>query len=650
MALAKKPEAISTGYDKKYDHSNQQWGPRMRPWSIFRKRRLFLTTIVLLIVYLFIKYLPNDLPNVGQRIDSRTGLSQGPAFTLAGLAKKGSNNVKQLYDGPVKFYGLAASLQHHVVSEDHDRRGLVFLLHDLRTATSLIALACKTALHDRVDVHIAVVSPSDTLLADILAINAIKSSDCPVYWHDARPDHNALSSASRHVNAVTSAMSYLHAVLRPSAFIIDNSQLLNPSFHTALQDRANQLWTAFVKVPNNALVSMDWLAALDSSSYPLLNRDTIDIVITPYRNSAGSLMRLLDSIRNADYEGLSYPRITVELPPETDSFALQYLERYNWPLFSKDKLILRRRLDAARLTSAIASLRTLEAFYPSSKPLSHVLVLDPDVELSSNYFQYLSYLALEYKHGKIGERFSAALMGISLECPSDQPRLVSNLKSLNDPLFISHIPESKATLYFGDKWVALQDYVTLRLKHDPELKESAPETAKLYRYAPTWLRLASELMQARNYVMLYPSFSHDADTGLVITHNELHQTPEEFAEAFVNSQTSSNSPIIVPALSEDTVLIGNVGSTTAHSQRKHGNLAMHHRPIRAMMGLEDLQPLPQDTDLPIFAADGSLVKREDARNMAERYADGLSVSIGGCESIKDRDESKLGTMDYLFCK
>ena len=47
----------------------------MRSWAVFRRRRILLALLALLAVYLFVKYIPTDVPSVAHRTDSLTGQS-----------------------------------------------------------------------------------------------------------------------------------------------------------------------------------------------------------------------------------------------------------------------------------------------------------------------------------------------------------------------------------------------------------------------------------------------------------------------------------------------------------------------------------------------------------------------------------------------
>ena len=665
MALAKRPIGYPSGFDKKHDlpvHS-QSWRPVSKmPTGLFsfRKRRLVLAVVVALIVYLFIHYLPTDLPSAGQRIDLRTGLSQG-RMPSPPTGKKDTGTVldsRQLYDGPVQFYRLASTLHTHSYDRKSGRDNVAFLLRDFKSASSLIGVACDFALFNRSSIHVAVLSTYDNPIEEIVRVNGIKQSECPIIWHDARPDYNSQSSKARQSTVVKSALGHLHVNLRPTAFIIDQQQSKDEVFKGALDEKLASFWMSPVIIPDDTSTSMSWVISLDGKALSLLNQVQIDVIITPYKDSAGSLVRLLSSIQNARYEGLPLPHITVELPHDIDGFALDYLKNFRWSDnrgIGESKLVLRRRLDVGQLIPDLASLRTIESFYPPSSPLSHALVLSPDVELSPNYMHYLMYLTLDYKYGRSGQNITDSLMGISLDLPKTTTNADAPFLTIigSEKLFLHQTPSSTAALYFGDKWVELQDYLSLRLQHDRTLSKSLKDAPHVSDDHPSWLAQASEIMQARNYFMLYPGFATDATSRLATVHTELHQAPEEYATKYM-AQKPKHDDLPIPSMNDRTVLTADEELTS--QDRDHAHARLDHeqqsgsRPITALLGLGDRETLPPGNELPLYLADGHRVEPVDAEVAATRLADSVSLEFGGCDSLEDRDESKIGSIEYLFCR
>ena len=642
----------------------------MPPVTIFRKRRVLIILVVLTVLYFFVKYLPTDVPSVGDRIDSRTGRSQGRPFPVSHAPKQDGDTsasdtigATQLYDGPVKFYHLAGSLRPHLYKKAHGRDNVLFMLHDLRGAASLTGLACEMALHNRTNVHMGLVAPHDVSIQEIMSIIGIKIEDCPIFWHDARPDYNSKSSPNRQAIVVKSAISHMHAALKPTVVMVDEEQASNGIFGGALQDKLRSIWTPLSVVPSDALTSMSWVAGLDGGGLSLLNQNQIDIIIQPYQHSAGSLIRLLESIKSAHYSGLPFPRITVELPQEIDPYALKYIENFRWPHdspLSESKLILRRRIDDSKLSPAIASLRTVESFYPPTTSNSHVLVLSPDVELSPSYLQYLYLLTLTYKSGNPGKRITNSLMGISLDLPSHSldnhtPFTVTTTPQIQ-PLLLHQTPSSTATLYFGHHWTDLQTYISYRLRSDLTLTKtltSTPESS-ISPTHPAWLKLAQEIMQAQNTYILYPAFAKTPEKNLVTIHTESTQSPEEF---WKDPRPITSESIKIPPLNANSsVLSADEPETPVHTvqaQAPHANMAHESTQspfsLQSLLGLKHREQLPYDIDLPIYSVTGHLTDTDTSRSNSKAYADKLSLELGGCKDLDHRDDKSIGRVEYLFC-
>ncbi|KAK5078085.1 hypothetical protein LTR64_003510 [Lithohypha guttulata] len=640
----------------------------MRSSTFLRRRRVLLALVAILTIYLFIKYLPTDVPSVGRRIDSRTGRSQGqPSFLGSTLDTTSQGEVLaqgQLYDGLVKYYHIARTLRPHQLGKHNGKENVIFLLHDLRTAASLVGCACDVALYNRTNVHLALLPLNDDAVEQIMDVSGISQRDCPIFVHDARPDYNLRSSRRRRIVAIQSAINHLHSVLKPAAFLVDQQQIDHELFGLTIKEKVASIWTPLITVPNHAPPSTSWLSSLDGTGLSLLNNLEINIIITPFRNSAGSLIRLLNSLQSADYAGLSLPRITVEIPQNVDTFALHYLENFRWPNHQgENKLILRRQINPAKSDPASASIHTTESFYPPSTPMSHVLVLSPDVEPSPNYLHYLTYLTLQYKYSRHEQDIPPLLMGISLDLPhtslNGKDPFIHHAESPPESIFLSQSPSATAVLYFGDKWIELQNYLSLRLKHDPSLSKTVHDSAHVSDAHPAFLRPVSELMQAQNYFMLYPGFATSPDTQLVAVHTEMHQTPEEYYTQLDNKEPHNDEEgiITIPTLSENTILTeaqddelptsptpGNKRAYLDHEQSTGSTI-----PITSLLGLKDHELLPPHADLPIFTIQGRRTELVEAGKVSSAFVDRVSLELSGCKTLGERDPSKLGTVEYFFC-
>merc|ERR1711964_472766 len=74
-----------------------------------------------------------------------------------------------------------------------------------------------------------------------------------------------------------------------------------------------------------------WMNLLDSASLSAWNKVTVDIIIHAQPSASGSLIRLLESLKKADFSSSALPRLTIELPHDIDEPSRRYLERFRWP-------------------------------------------------------------------------------------------------------------------------------------------------------------------------------------------------------------------------------------------------------------------------------------------------------------------------------
>lgn len=657
--------SLRSGYGKRHDlpvHS-ERWHSisAARPWTLFRRRRILLVLLALITLYLFFKNLPTDVPSVAQRIDSRTGRGQGrppteiqrPDAPRKPPTPPASQPHSQLYDGPVKFYHLSESLRPHLYTNDDVRPSVLFVVQRLQSMSPLADVACEMAQYNNTRVHMIVMVPEDLPLERLLDLNRLQSVDCPVFWHDARPDYHFLSSDARKELSVKAAIGHLHATLSPAVVLAEESFTETEMFVSALKERLDSLATPLTLIPSDAATSMSWIASLNPSALGLLNQVQISIMITPYKNSAGSLIRLLESLQRAHYSGLVIPQIVVELPANTDPSLLEYLTAFRWPSTSTGatgRLFLRKRLNESLLTPNLAALRTVESFYPAS-PNTHVLVLDADVELSPNFLQYLTYIALQYKYDSVDQHVNRRLMGLSLNLPDGD--LVGDSTSIrrgnaSKPFFLAQSPSIHATLFFGDKWVELQRWTTTRLRHDPRLEKQMNGDVKIPNMYSAYVRQVSELMQAQNYYFLYPGFADSPTTALVKIHREGSQHPEEYIRQLKQDREGGVSEIL--SLGKGSVLTAESESKRMHSAEP----ATQPIPILPML-FTDLNnsgraTLPRALNLPLFDARSGRTTWKESQVVAERYSDRVSLQLGGCRTVQDRDASRKGTIEFVFCE
>lgn len=275
------------------------------------------------------------------------------------------------------------------------------------------------------------------------------------------------------------------------------------------------------------------------------NRINIDILVHAQPAASGSLLRLLDSLKKADFFHSSPPRLTIELPSKVDEPTRRYLESFRWPPKSFleasphiNLLTLRHRIPQHGLSAEENHIRFLESFWPADPANSHVLVLSPQVELSPLFYHYLKYTLLEYKYS-VYARKDFNFMGISLELPStylnDTQTFTAPDAHKTSPLdgseimtpFLWQAPNSNAALYAGDKWMEFHSFVgeLLPAQHILPTPTTLNEKVVSKTY-PSWLESLMELCRSRGYWMVYPNLPFDS---LATVHTELYRPPEEFS-------------------------------------------------------------------------------------------------------------------------
>lgn len=388
-----------------------------------------------------------------------------------------------------------------------------------------------------------------------------------------------------------------------------------------------------------------------TNHFVVWNKVSIDIVIHAQPAASGSLLRLLDSLSNADYFDASPPRLTIELPHEVEEPTKRFLENYRWPPSdytlegNANQLNLRRRIPQPGLSPEENSLRFLESFWPINTAVSHLLVLSPQVELSPLYFHYLKYFILEYRYSNqcAGEK---RLMGISLDLPSTYLNDTTTFspptkagKSSSDSesamSFLWQAPNSNAALYFGDKWTELHSFLSHSLVSQHKLPTPTTlNTKDVSKTYPSWLEEILKIARARGYRMLYSTLADQ--TAIATIHNELYRLPEEF------SKLGDDGPDALP--------LGKVDFTA--DPEHHLSLQHTEKPL-ASTSLLSLLPsdsvLPSLMDMPLLSWDGEEMTRIEMEDAASEYSQVFRREIGGCSTSEKHKAVMDGRADDLFC-
>ncbi|KAI3400594.1 hypothetical protein diail_2797 [Diaporthe ilicicola] len=622
--------------------------PRIAPRKTLK--RLGLLVLIATAAYLFIHNIPTD---VGPRRSGRPtypttkappGVGPKPQVPVEKNEKEAGPPSRD-YNGPVRFLELAETL--HAISGTHGgdqiNKNVLFAASSLRSAGSLLPLACKMGRELRAYVHFALISRSEIPLDELQAINGIDRS-CEIIFHDARAEFPSTSSDERFAKSAERALYHINNYMHPQAIIVDNSAEEEPLLLRSLQNQAKklQLGHAIVELPGPTVDRFAWISKLDAAALSQWNRVSVDILVHAHTGASGSLIRLLKSLRVADYTASAIPHLTIELPEEIDPPTSQFLQNFHWPPLRAfnpaiaNQLTLRHRISRRGDTEEESSVRFLEGFWPSNSAFSHVLVLSPQVELSPHYFHYLklSLLAYRYSGPAIYQAWDKRVFSLSLDLPSknldgstpfvpptrqpgklDGPELGAPSSSRSTS-FLWQAPNSNAALFIGERWAELHGFVSQLLEAQHGLQSTPALLAEklISREYPSWLEHALRLCRARGYMTVYPGT--DLAANLATTHGELYQKPEEYE----NDRSSTKHS------DEDEVIL------------RHGTL---------LDGLPNGEGLPQFNEMTLLSWDDNRVSLEGLNEESLKYAAGFRRTVGGCSTVQATEPDP--SAKDLFC-
>ena len=254
-----------------------------RAWSArkqvsgLRRRRIVYLVLVLLAILIFIKNIPTDLGPNNARRDVRVPYpdkslpqspNQEPPTDKPPHLPWASEAEEHYYDGPVKFYKLAASL--HAVATLVGRGGknknILFAASNLKSASAIMPMACEMAAQKRNDVHFAFMGRHELEIHEIREVNGINEDDCPVNWHDGRPDYARWSSDLRMEISVRAGLGHIDKFVMPQALIVDYEGREDAFFVKSARSKALDLGKSLIQLPRDAAANMMWVTRLDSGS------------------------------------------------------------------------------------------------------------------------------------------------------------------------------------------------------------------------------------------------------------------------------------------------------------------------------------------------------------------------------------------------
>ncbi|KAM0275699.1 hypothetical protein ACHAQH_007496 [Verticillium albo-atrum] len=562
----------------------------------------------------------------------------------AANAKSGPRAPDHSFNGPIKFHDLAVSL--HGISNTRGslpiNKNVLFMAANLKTASTLLPMACEMGTAQRNYVHFALLSRDMIEMDDLKQINGIDDS-CEIYFHDARPDFVSTSTDTRLQHATARALFHINNYMHPQAIIIDGTELQETWFKKGAMLQGDFMGTPVIELPENAAKRLGWLNRLDSSSLAAWHKVSIDILIHAPPTGSGSLGRLLKSLNEADFAAGTMPHLTIELPQVVEAATQRTLQMFKWPpariaqtYGNAQMLSLRHRIPRERLTEEESSVRFLESFWPRSTEHSHVLVLSPQVELTPQFFHYLKFTLLEYRYSRtaLSQQWDRQIMGLSMILPQTYINGTLGFEE-PDPLdpdqqagggFLWQAPHSDAVLFMGDKWVELHRFVsqTLERQHDasPPAVLSKKEVSKQY---PSWLEHVLRLSQARGYLTAYPG----AETASVMAtvHRDLSQPPEEYWK-----------------------------EVAAEGPPKEGVVSIDNdSPAGPLVGILDTLPgkgvFLEYVEMPMLAWRGAVSDLQEVDRSAREYAAIWRQKVGRCDpKSEEAAEQLMGRAKDLFCE
>lgn len=200
MSPPKLPLAGDEELGKKDDDHRPQthFLSRNNQWKVPRPRRLLIVLTLLVLLYLFFKNIPTDLPPASER--SRPQLARlrqqevpnpdqvrVPAIPKAEPPQhEESDHIEKegsWYDGKVKFYELARSLPSSKQTEDMASRAVAIAASSLRSASDLLPLACRMAGRRLNHVHFVLMGKDEVSIEGVKQVNGIQDLECPMTWH-----------------------------------------------------------------------------------------------------------------------------------------------------------------------------------------------------------------------------------------------------------------------------------------------------------------------------------------------------------------------------------------------------------------------------------------------------------------------------------
>ncbi|KAG5939214.1 hypothetical protein E4U53_007856 [Claviceps sorghi] len=587
----------------------------------------------------------------------KDSLHQSPSKHPAGKRQKaagsGSLESRPKYDGPIRYPALASTLGAISATAGSSRknRNVLFAAASLKSASTLLPMACDMAMERLNYVHFAFLGVADVSIKDLLEINGI-DKDCKLLTHDARPDYFESSTKGRLQLAIKGAFpagsDHFGVHMHPQAVIVDSTTAEDDYFLASTRAAILSTPATLVELPNRPSKRLAWMSKLDASSLSAWNKVRFDILIHATPTKSANLKRLLNSIARADLAGIPTPHITVEIPHTIDESLESFLSNFQWPRPTSHggpqplMLSLRRRITRQPLDEEDSSVRFVESFWPTDPSSTHVLVLAPNTEITPQFFQYVKYTLLHTLHSKMAkmEDYNSALMGFSFAIPHT---LADGTTAFSPPApqggdkdksgqtaFLWQRPSSEAMLFLGEKWVELHHFISrvLYQKKTMSSSSSPPAQKTASKKYPAWLEYALQLSRVRGYSTMYPAKA--TAKAILGVHREIAEPPEEYQKDAVREAAQKAS---LTSLEDESAERFDATS-----------------PADMLETLPDGGKMQSPVEVPLLSWDGTLTTYTDFYRQIEDDAALFREKVGGC-SAGDKPHGTRRKKDAadLFC-
>ncbi|KAL5601193.1 hypothetical protein BROUX41_005998 [Berkeleyomyces rouxiae] len=585
-------------------------------------------------------------PPPRQHGDPVPGASPKHEKSATGAVSQQVVQYEQTYNGPLRFAELGLTLLNMRKTGGTlvRNKNVLFAAGSYKSAAALIPLACQMSEELKNYVHFALLTKDEMSLDDLKQVNGVRDT-CKVIFHDARPDYTLISSMSRMQMAAERAIYHINMHMHPQAVIIDGSGNENSFLLNGFRDYAAEAKLALIELPGGLPKEMSFLTMLDSVALSNWNKATVDIVVRAPAHGSAGLLRLLNSLSEADFAGVSVPHLTIELPHNVDVTTRRFLESFNWPPShgsgaSRTRMLsIRHRTTKRHPSEEENALRFFESFWPTHQNFSHVLLLEPTVQLSRNFFHYLHYSMLHYRYSHDAEvqAWDQRLLGISLDHPTthvdgidpfQQPRKYIEVSDSEraEESFLWQAPTSNAMLVFGNKWAEAHDLASGLLNARPwrnisTASDVAIQPKILGKSYPSWMEYLLVLSRVRGYLTVYPSLTTASTVAAVDSSS--YTAPEEYTAAEANQSKQR-------ARKQNALF--STGSTIATLDTLWRNR------------------LPMLGDMQILGWQGEVARLGDVNSAAKDYVPEFRSLYGQCTAEDPIRVRREGSVGDLFCR